>query len=158
MNRKHVHNLSAYLDGEDTPPQRAATEQHLQECSSCYKKYQLLLEIRRQAQRLRSFPVRPTFTSQVMSRLNDVRKESLWNVIDLIPRPLVNGLFIVSLILIAIVAIPFDSASKMQQQPMISELYPLPESEMLQTLDTRDEALQFALNNNEEFSGVFNGN
>ena len=156
MSRKHVHHLSAYLNGEDTPLQQAATERHLKECSSCYKKYLLLLEIRRQAQGLRSYPVRPTFTSQVMSRLNDVRKESLWNVIDLIPRPLVNGLLIMSVILIGIVAIPFDSASRMQQQPMSSELYPLPETEMLQTLDTNDETLQFALNN-EEFSGVFNG-
>lgn len=155
MKDKYYAKISLYVDGQCTTIEKVKIGKHLQTCDKCRERYQQFMALKKDAQAFKSFHVSPFFASKVVSMAKRRKQETFWNALEIIPRPLLNAAFIFSILIIAIVAMPWqkptsvnDPVANMVESSLTSENdWPEPD------LETNDEALQFVLNDFEEARG-----
>ena len=155
MKDKYYSKISLYIDDQCTAAESVEIRKHLQTCEECRKKYHEFLALKKDAKGLKTFTVSPFFAGKVVSLAKRRKKETFWSALEIIPRPLLNAAFVLSIVIIVIVAMPWknsstvkDPASNIIENSLVSE-NDWPD----QSLDTNDEALQFALNDFEEAGG-----
>ncbi|NOY61480.1 MAG: hypothetical protein GXO75_21415 [Calditrichaeota bacterium] len=155
MKDKYSAEISLYIDDQCTPARAAEIRQHLQSCDKCRKQYHEFLALKKNAKRLKSFSVSPFFADRIVAMAKRRKQESFWSALEIIPRPLLNAAFILSVVIIVVVAMPRqsattanDSASNIIESSLVSE-----NDWPHQSLETNDEALQFALDESEEATG-----
>jgi len=155
MKDKYFSKISLYIDDQCTPAEAVEIRKHLQSCDKCRKRYHEFLALKKDAQKLKSFSVSPFFAAKVVAMAKHRNKESFWSALEIIPRPLLNAAFILSIVIIVVVTMPWqsstttnDPAANIIESSFVSE-NDWPD----QSLETNDEALQFALNESEEATG-----
>lgn len=134
--------LSAYLDGELSPRERAALRGHLERCSRCREE---LVSLRAVSQLLGSLPqVQPSQEfSQALGREISAHGRRRWlRPIPLFAGDLIPGLAVAALLLIALTVafvIPRFTSSRRQADPYRGT--PEPRAELAEPVVARDEAL-----------------
>ncbi len=155
MKDKYYSKISLYIDNQCNASETAEIRKHLKTCEECKKKYHEFLALKQDAKRLMSYAVSPFFARKVVAMAKHRRRETFWNALLIIPRPLLNAAFILSIVIITIIAMPWlgsttgnDSGANVVENSLVSENV-WPDN----ALETNDEALQFALNESEEARG-----
>jgi len=150
MKDSHIKSLiSDYIDGILDDSTRARVEQHLQSCRECQRVYQDFKRIKSELNSLNSISASPFFASKVMTAYKSVRTGSFWAGFNFLPRPVIHGAIIVSLLILFFIGWPqFHHTSGTTQESVNSLDYVLTETEPWAEvpLNTDDQALQFALN------------
>ncbi len=155
MKDKYYPKISLYIDDQCSAGEAAEIRKHLQNCKVCQKKYHEFLALKKDAKALKSFAVSPFFASKVVAMAKRRTKETFWSALEIIPRPLLNAAFILSIVIIVVVAMPRQKSTPMNDPVVnIVESGMVSENDWPDTgLETNDEALQFALNEFEEARG-----
>lgn len=156
MKRSHLgKQISVFIDGETEPKETKEIKTHLQECAQCKQVYHSFKEIRKASLDLKSFSTSPYFAQKVMANYQARKKESFWNSFDFLPRPIVHGALIVSIIIVTILSWPQKQTIQVVEElSETSDYTVIFENGTNETLATNDQALQFALNDGLE---VFEG-
>ncbi len=151
MKKNHYDSdISAYLDGELEPRRHATISQHIAGCPECQQQLLILQRMRSASAKLRTFRTNPFFAQKVLAAYRIRRQESFWSSFALIPRAIVQGAIIVAVAILLLLFWP-QSTHKASESgvPLPSEYrIILDEDWAMQTIETNDQALTFALNQN----------
>lgn len=145
--------LSAYLDGELDSASCAELEQHLQHCGPCQQALATMQKVRHWSQEKPVWKVSPFFAAKVMARYRAAGPDNLWNGLAALLRPSLRLAAALAVIFVGVLLWP--EPMQITSQASETSYYDLlrDNKELIESLATRDQVLQFALNNSLESYG-----
>ncbi len=153
MKKEHFDDsLSVYLDGELEPQENKVTDQHLRACPQCQKRLAGLKSVRSACAKLATYKTNPFFAHRVIAEYKSRRQESFWNSFASIPRALAQGAIVMALAILFLLLWPEPTHKPSESSTPLTSEYRiiLDEEWTVQPLETNDQALTFALNQNGE--------
>jgi len=138
-------NLSAWLDDQLSPADKAAVEQHLKQCRRCQNLLADLQQVRARTRQQRSYAVSPFFASRVLAGYRSAAAETFWSELDRLWRPFLRWAAVAAIILVALLAWPQDDQA-LENAVQVTEVELLSgQQELVQSLGDMNQVLQFAL-------------
>jgi anti-sigma factor RsiW len=138
-------NVSAWLDDELGPADKAAMEQHLQVCRHCQNLLAELQQVKAMTRQQPAYAVSPFFASRVLAEYRRATAETIWSELDQLWRPFLRWAAVAAVILVALLAWPrndqaLENAVQVTEAELLSGQH-----ELIQSLGDMDQVLQFAL-------------
>jgi len=135
-----IKQLSLFIDGELAENESRALQQHLDSCESCQHALQRMKNLRHFVTAESNFQPNPFLTTRVMAAAQQRQNNGFLGMFDFIPKPVMNLSIILTLILFSIITFaPFA-----EETTIDSAEYPIVSSSMEPSVETYDEALEFA--------------
>jgi anti-sigma factor RsiW len=153
MKKNHVSSyLSEYLDGAPGAKKKAQISEHLAECPECRKEYALFQSMRTECLTLAKVETNPFFVQRVIAEYRKKEKESFWGSFELIPRLIIQGAFIISIIIFIVLFLPIMPGDQSTVElPRLADYSLITDQQSTeQVLETNDQALLFALSADSE--------
>ena len=144
--------FSAYLDGELESRENNAISQHLSGCPECQKRLAVLKRVRSDSSKLGHYQINPFFAQRILAEYKSHRQESFWNSLALIPRAIVQGAIAIAVAILLLLLWPQPTHRPSESNiPLTIEYRIILDGDWaVQALETNDQALTFALNQNGE--------
>lgn len=138
--------LSVYLDGELEPAVAAELEQHLSQCPHCQQALAQMRRVQHWTAQRPDWNVSPFFAGKVMARYRAAGQDNLWNGIAALLRPALRLAAVLTLVFVVLLIWP--DPRQLAVQNAETSYYDLLQdnTELIESLATRDQVLQFALN------------
>ncbi|NLP11302.1 hypothetical protein GX408_12980 [bacterium] len=138
-------NVSAWLDDELGPADKAAMEQHLKVCRHCRNLLAELQQVRAITRQQPAYAVSPYFASRVLDGYRRASAETIWSELDHLWHPFLRWAAVATMILVALLAWPrndqaLENAVQVTEAELLSG-----QNELIQSLGDMDQVLQFAL-------------
>lgn len=138
-------NVSAWLDDELGPADKAAMEQHLKVCRHCQNLLAELQQVRAMARQQPAYAVSPFFAARVLAGYRRASAETIWSELAHLWHPFLRWAAVAAMILVALLAWPqndqaLENAVQVTEAELLSG-----QQEIVQTLGDMDQVLQFAL-------------
>ncbi len=138
-------NVSAWLDDELGPADKAAVEEHLKVCRHCQNLLAELQQVKAMTQQQPAYAVSPFFASRVLAGYRRATAETIWSELDHLWHPFLRWAAVTAMILVALLAWPrndqaLENAVQVTEAELLSG-----QPELIQSLGDMDQVLQFAL-------------
>lgn len=135
--------LSELIDGNLSSGDEKIVRQHLATCANCRDLYRSFQELRSFAKNRPPVVVRPRFAQRVLAEYNSRREGKIWQLFDIIPKPVVTVGLAFSIVLMGLFVSPLMTP---RQDTFESEFVRLFDGISETNQVTDDQALAIALN------------